>query len=125
MKHPYGAGIDVCIADDGHGISLWGNGNAVPSTYNPSWQLSVWYHAVIECRHAQSLLTLVVSERDSGKGVTQENLPLESFPEDMTRLGVSRVHMKGGVPGASSQAATTYDIQNLHLYQIAQRTANR
>jgi hypothetical protein len=116
LLYPFAVGMDMSIGDMGHGTALISFGTA-DSTFSPAWSSGVWYRNVLEYDAATHQLTLAVRFRENGAVFTTRSATVSSFPEDMTRLGVSRLMMKGSPPGASPWASVDYRLDNVSLWQ--------
>jgi len=117
LSYPQGAGLEVGVTDSGHGLALAGNGATTATAYSPVWAEGVWYHNVMEYDAAGQQLTLTVTVRPSGFPFQTLSLPVASFPAGMTRLGVSRVPVKGLTNGVNPAARVEFNLDNIRLCQ--------
>jgi hypothetical protein len=119
LSYPFGAGLDMSIADSGAGTGVWGNGSAVPETFSPAWATGTWYHSTLEFDPSTHQLSLSIVNVAAGTLFMSSSMPADSFPADMTRLGVTRVNVKGNPPGLSPSATVDYELDNIKLYSAA------
>lgn len=117
LSYPLGAVLEVGVTDSGHGLTLAGNGATTATAYSPVWAEGTWYHHVMEFDPAGQRLTLTVTVRPSGFPFQTLNLPVASFPAGMTRLGVSRVPVKGFTNGVDPAARVEFNLDNIRLCQ--------
>jgi hypothetical protein len=120
-SYPYSAGMDIGIVDRGHAFGLWG----LDGIYSPAWTEGVWYHDVFEYDPAARVLSLTITNLSTGTRFMQLTRNMASFPTDMTRLGVSRLHMKGNPPGANPAATVDYTLDNVALWELPPKASIR
>ena len=116
LAYPYAACSEMGVTDSGHGTALTGNG-ATTGAFTPAWSEGLWYRNVMEYDPAGHQLTLTITARSSGFPFQTQSLPVASFPAGMTRLGVSRVHVKGASTGVNPAARVDYNLDNIRLCQ--------
>lgn len=117
LSYPHGAVFEVGVTDSGHGLALAGSGATTATAYSPVWAEGTWYHHVMEFDPAGQRLTLTVTLRSSGFPFQTLSLPVASFPAGMTRLGVSRVPVKGLTNGVDPAARVAFNLDNIRLCQ--------
>ncbi len=116
LLYPFAAGMDMGIADGGYGTSVFFNGSA-ECQYNPPWSPGVWYRSVLRYDAAAHQLSLSVAVRSTGNLLVYQTQPVAAFPGTMTRLGVSRLHMKNTGSGADPNGTVDYNLDNIRLCQ--------
>lgn len=119
-SYPHGAGMDFGIGDRGHATTLWG----LDGVYSPAWAADVWYHDVCEYDPVTQVLSLTITDLATGTRFMQLTRKVASFPTNMTRLGMSRLHRKGSPPGASPTATVDYSLDNILLCQAQAGPSN-
>jgi hypothetical protein len=123
LKYPLGAGVDMSIGDSGNVTALWESGPNPQGSPSPGWSTGMWYHDTMEYDASSELLSLAVTIRSTGASFMNLSTYVASFPTDMTFLGVSRLHMKGGIPGAADWATVDYNLDNVSLAQVPEPTS--
>lgn len=116
VRFPFGAGLDMSIADFGHGTGLMAYGWE-QGLFSPAWSEGVWYHNSVAYDADSHQLTLVVTVRSTSTVLVMQSHTVPSLPTTMTRFGVSRVHIKNTGPGANPFATVDYNLDNITLYQ--------
>lgn len=119
LSYPYGAGVDTSVPDNGHGTGLWANGGGPPGVFSPAWSMGVWYRHVLAYDGPSGQLTLVITNLGTGIQFMNLSTAVSSFPATTTRLGVSRVNVKGNAPGVNPSATVDYNLDNIRLYQAS------
>jgi len=112
------ASIHQGIGDGGRGIALYGYGPVAGAIFNPAWSFGTWYHHIMEYDANTNLLTLQMTERATGSTFMDLSITPAPFPADMTRLGVSRLHMKNATAGVNPAATADYNLDNISLSVI-------
>jgi hypothetical protein len=120
-SYPYSAGMDIGIGDRGHAFTLWG----LDGVYSPAWAAGIWYHDVFEYDPTTQVLSLTITNLSTGTQFMQLTRNVASFPTDMTRLGVSRLHMKGSPPGANPNDSVDYRLDNVSLWELPPKASIR
>ena len=65
---------------------------------------------------ATQQLTAAITDAETGTNFMVFARTVASFPTNTTRLGVSRLHMKGGMSGVDPSAIVDYNLDNIQLY---------
>jgi hypothetical protein len=113
---PGTAAVEMGNMDCGRGVVLYGGG-AGRNQCQPEWRTGVWYRCRLfyDARHHR--LALHVLERQTGALVGWLDMQVELFPRNMTRLGISRMHLRGTDAGGLGAATVAFALDNVRLYQ--------
>lgn len=113
---PGSAAMEMGNMDCEHGLILYGGGVGC-NQCQPEWRTGVWYRCRMSCDAPHHRLALHVLERDTGVLAGFLDMQVESFPQNMTRLGISRMHLRGTAAGGLGAATVSYALDNVRIYQ--------
>ena len=83
------------------------------------WQDNVWYRTILTYDKEQGQLSSLTTRLDTGAPVSELNVTFDPFlPADVSRLGVTRLHMEGYTGNA-----VEYYLDNITLTQQEAREA--
>ena len=108
-----GATLHQGVGDGGYATSLLGDVGGV-NTFSPAWVTGVWYHDTMVYNATTGQLTLDVTELTTGNHFASLSLDNQSFPSDVTYLGVTRTHAGAGT---DLLATVDYNLDNVVLSQ--------
>lgn len=117
IRYSYSAEVHQGIADGGRGTNHNSPFVNPGASFSPAWTFGVWYHHVLDYDSLTGELLLTVTERSIGALFILRSLITPQLPVDLTRLGVTRLHMKNTGSGASPSGTVDYELDNIVLCQ--------
>jgi hypothetical protein len=104
-------------SDAGHNENLTANGTQAFNN-NANWSLGTWYHNEMQYDATTDLLTMSITDRDTGSLFCYLQVTPPILPNDLTMFGAYRPGMVGN-PGVSPTASVDYNIDNVALSQAS------